>query len=43
MNPGISFAFLLAQHLSPDHDSKLAEIRAKNVRLPIREARAGMR
>lgn len=42
IEPGIGFAFLIAQHLSPDHDSKLTEILARNVRLPITEAREGM-
>lgn len=42
IDPGIGFAFLIAQHLSPDHDSKLTEILARNVRLPIAEAREGM-
>lgn len=42
IEPGIGFAFLIAQHLSPDHDSKLAEILANTARLPVIEAREGM-
>jgi len=43
IEPGIGFAFLIAQHLSPDHDSKLAEILANTAKLPVMEAREGMR
>ena len=43
IEPGIGFAFLIAQHLSPDHESKLAEILARSAKLPVIEAREGMR
>lgn len=43
VEPGAGFAFLVAQHLSPDHDSKLVEILARNVNLPVVEAGEGMR
>ncbi|BBA35729.1 methylase of chemotaxis methyl-accepting protein [Methylocaldum marinum] len=42
IEPGIGFAFLLAQHLSPDHDSKFPEILANSIRLPVIEGREGM-
>ncbi|HYE36723.1 chemotaxis protein CheB [Methylocaldum sp.] len=42
IEPGTGLAFLIAQHLSPDHDSKLAEILSRTAKLPIVEARDGM-
>ena len=36
-------AFLVAQHLSPDHDSAMKELLAPHVKLPVVEAVDGMR
>ena len=38
----IGMAFLLVQHLDPEHKSLLTEILSRKARLPVAEARDGM-
>ena len=42
MPPDSGMAFVLVQHLSPHHESVLAEILNRAARIPVVEARQGM-
>lgn len=39
--PDSGMAFVVIQHLSPDHKSRMAELLARNTRMPVEEARDG--
>jgi chemotaxis response regulator CheB len=41
--PDTPFAFIVVQHLSPDHKSLMADILGKRTRLPVAEAHDGQR
>lgn len=41
--PNTGMAFVFIQHLSPEHESLLAEILARNTPLPVREVQNGMK
>lgn len=42
MPPDSGLAFVVIQHLSPNHKSMMAELLARNTRMPVRQAEDGM-